>query len=142
MTEPFIVISDYRIDPARTDEFLTKYEQLVEVVETEEPEMLYFAEHLTADRTEGSTVQVHAHAANMERHFELVGERIGELVGYLDFQAIHVYGTPTEPVLEQLRAIAGDTLVVKPLELGFDRLPGLHGGDRVCDPTHDDAPAS
>ena len=123
MSEPLIMTNDYHIDPTLTDEFLARYQELVQVVEAEEPKMLYFAEHLAPDRAEGSTVQVHADAANMERHLELVGDRIAELVGYLDFHGIRVYGTPTEPVLEQLRAIAGDTLVVKPLELGFDRLP-------------------
>ncbi len=123
MAEPLIMINDYRIDPSQTDEFLGRFEELVKVVETEEPKVLYFAEHLSADRAEGSTVQVHADAANVEYHLELVGERIAELLGYLDFLGIRVYGTPTEPVLEQLRAIAGDGLVVKPLALGFDRFP-------------------
>ena len=121
MAEPLIMIDDYRIDPARTDEFLDRYQDLVKVVEAEEPRMLYFAEHLTSDRTEGSTVQIHADAANLGHHLELVGDRIAELVGYLDFLGIRIYGTPTEPVLEQLRAIAGDGVVVKPLALGFDR---------------------
>lgn len=123
MAEPLIMINDYRIDPAHTDEFLGRFAELVKVVEADEPLMLYFAEHLTTDHAEGSTVQVHANAANMEYHLELVGDRIAELVGYLDFIGIRIYGTPTEPVLEQLRAIAGDGLVVKPLALGFDRFP-------------------
>lgn len=125
MPEPLIMINDYRIDPSQTDEFLARYRELVQVVEAQEPKMLYFAEHLAPDRAEGSTVQVHADAKNMEHHLELVGDRIAELVSCLDFHGIRVYGTPTEPVLEQLRAIAGDTLVVKPLELGFDRLPRM-----------------
>ena len=123
MAEPLIMINDYRIDPAHTDEFLRRFEELVKVVQTEEPKVLYFAEHLSADRTEGSTVQVHADATNMEYHLELVGDRIAELVGYLDFLGISIYGTPTEPVLEELQAIAGDGLTVKPLALGFDRFP-------------------
>ena len=123
MSEPCILINDYRIDPDRTDEFLARYEELVKVVEAEEPRMLYFAEHLTADRTEGSTVQIHADAQNLEHHLELVGDRIAELVGYLEFHAIRAYGSPTQPVLDQLLAIAGDRLIVKPLALGFDRFP-------------------
>ena len=121
MTGPLIMINDYRIDPARTDEFLGRFEELVKVVEAEEPKVAYFAEHLTADRTEGSTVQVHADAENLEYHLELVGDRIAELVGYVEFHGIHVYGTPTEPVVEQLRAIAGEGLAIKPLALGFAR---------------------
>ena len=123
MAEPLIMINDYRIDPEHTDEFLGRFEELVQVVEAQEPRMLYFAEHLTADRAEGSTVQVHADAANMEYHLELVGGRIAELVGFLEFLGIRVYGSPTEPVLEQLRAIAGDGVVVKPLAVGCDRFP-------------------
>jgi hypothetical protein len=123
MSDPVIMINHYRIDPSHTDEFLARFDELVKVVEAGEPRMLYFAEHLTPDRTEGSTVQIHANAQNMEYHLELVGDRIAELVGYLDFTGIYIYGTPTEAVLEQLRAIAGDGVVVKPSAVGFDRFP-------------------
>ena len=121
MSEPFILINEYAIKPGKTDEFLDKFRKIADTAEAHEPELLYFAEHVSADGTHGSTVQVHATAENMERHMELLGEQIADIVPFLDFQAVRIYGTPTDTVLEQLRQIAGDRVTVKPLAVGFDR---------------------
>ncbi len=123
MSAPFILINEYAIEPGRTDEFLQEFRAVAKIAEDREPELLYFAEHISEDGTQGSTVQVHADAQNMERHMDLLGEQIAHLVQYLEFHAIRVYGTPTPAVLEQLRAIAGDRVSVKPFAVGFNRLP-------------------
>ena len=121
MSTPFILINEYSIEPGKTGQFLEGFRKIADVAQAHEPELLYFAEHISEDGTQGSTVQVHADAQNMERHMELVGEQIRDIVVYLDFQAVRIYGTPTDAVLEQMRAIAGDRVTVKPLAVGFDR---------------------
>ena len=121
MGAPFILVNEYAIQPDKTGEFLEAFRAIVDIAEAHEPELLYFAEHLSEDGTQGSTVQVHASAQNMERHMQLVGEHIARLVHYLEFEAIRIYGTPTDSVLEQLRQIAGDRVTVRPLSVGFDR---------------------
>ena len=126
MSTPFIVVNEYTIEPGKTDEFLAGFRKIAETAQANEPDLLYFAEHISEDGTQGSTVQVHADAKNMERHMELVGDQIRDIVAYIDFQAIRMYGTPTDAVLQQLQALAGDRVTVKPLAMGFDRF-----GDRV-----------
>ncbi len=126
MSTPFIVVNEYTIEPGKTDEFLAGFRKIAETAQANEPDLLYFAEHISEDGTQGSTVQVHADAKNMERHMELVGDQIRDIVAYIDFQAVRMYGTPTDAVLQQLQALAGDRVTVKPLAMGFDRF-----GDRV-----------
>lgn len=121
MSAPFILINEYTIEPGKTDEFLARFRKIADTAEAHEPELLYFAEHISEDGTQGSTVQIHADAQNMERHMELVGEQIRDIVAYLDSQVVRIYGTPTPAVLEQLRVIAGDRVTIKPLAVGFDR---------------------
>ena len=121
MSAPFILINEYTIEPGKTDEFLARFRTIADTAEAHEPDLLYFAEHISEDGTQGSTVQVHADAQNMEQHMELVGEQIRDIVAYVDFQAIRIYGTPTDAVQEQLQALAGDRVTVKPLAIGFDR---------------------
>lgn len=121
MTGPFILISDYTIRPDETDEFLTGFKEIADIAQADEPRLLYFAEHLSEDGTQGSTVQIHADAMNMEHHLQLVGERIQQLAQHLDFSSIRIYGTPTDAVLEQMRQLAGSRVTVKPLAAGFDR---------------------
>lgn len=122
MSGPFILISDYTIRPDDKDAFLTGFREIADIARADEPRLLYFAEHISDDGTGGSTVQIHTDATNMERHMELVGERIQDLVQYLDFSSIRIYGTPTDAVLEQMRQLAGPRVTVKPLAAGFDRL--------------------
>ena len=123
MSAPFILINEYTIEPGKTEAFLEAFQEIADLAQANEPELLYFAEHLSEDGTQGSTVQVHANAENMQRHMDLLGERIGAIVGYLDFQAVRIYGTPTPAVAEQMRALAGDRVTIKPLAVGFDRFP-------------------
>jgi hypothetical protein len=68
MTAPFILISDYSIQPGKQDEFLQGFKEIADLADAGEPRLLCFAEHLSEDGTQGSTVQVHADAENMERH--------------------------------------------------------------------------
>ncbi len=88
--------------------------------------MLYFAEHLSEDGTQASTVQVHADADNMGFHMDLVGEHVRAAAEYLDFStmSIRIYGSPSGAVLEQMRQLAGSgaSVTISPAAVSFDRL--------------------
>ena len=125
MSAPLILINEYAIEPGKTEAFLEAFREIADIAHANEPDLLYFAEHLSEDGTRGSTVQVHANMESMQRHMELLGERIGAIVGYLDFEAVRIYGTPTAAFEEQMRALVGDRVTVRPQAVGFDRF-----GDR------------
>lgn len=127
MAEPFVFISSYAIKPGHQEEYLKRFQEVADLVEANEPKILYFAEHLSEDGSESATVQVHADADNMAYHMQLVGDHIRDAAQYLDFStmAIRIYGAPTEAVLEQMRQLAGSgvAVTVSPAEISVNRLP-------------------
>lgn len=84
-------------------------------------------DRLSEDRTEATTVQVHADAANMAFHMQVAGEHIRQAAEYLDWSSmrIRIYGAPSEDLLAQMRELAGSgvSVTISPLACGFDRFP-------------------
>lgn len=126
MAEPFILINTYAIKPGHEDEYHKRFQEVADLVEANEPKMLYFAAHLSEDGSEAATVQVHTDADNMAFHLELVADHVRDAAQYLDFStmSIRIYGSPTEAVLEQMRQLAGSgmAVTVSPAVVSFDRL--------------------
>lgn len=125
MADPFIFINSYKIKPGREDEYRKRFQEVADIVREKEPEMLYFGEHIAEDGSQATTVQVHADPANMGRHMQLVGEHIKEAMDLLDASSmsIQIFGTPTDPVLAQMRDLAGSgiSVTVSPASVQFDR---------------------
>lgn len=127
MAEPFIFISNYRFKPGKEEEYREAFQEVADIVAAQEPRMLYFAEHVSEDGSEATTVQVHSDPENMAYHMQLVGKHIREAAEYLDWSSmsIQIFGSPTEAVLEQMREIAGSGVSVKvsPAAVTVNRLP-------------------
>jgi hypothetical protein len=127
MSEPFIFINTYAIKPGMLDAYKRGFQRTAEVVEDNEPRMLYFACHVSEEGTETTTVQVHADAENMAFHMRLVGDHIEAARKLLDFSSmsIQIYGSPTEAILEQMRQLsgAGVDVTVSRAAIAFDRFP-------------------
>ena len=71
--------------------------------------MLYFGFHQGEGSNEVATVQVHADAENMGFHVPLADEHIRDAMDqFLDVtnMRIQIYGTPTDPILDQIRALS------------------------------------
>jgi hypothetical protein len=54
MSAPFILINEYTIAPGKTGEFLEGFQKIADIAEAHEPELLYFAEHVSEDGGQGS----------------------------------------------------------------------------------------
>lgn len=127
MGKPLIFINTYRIKPGKEDEYRRRFQEVVDIVEAEEPEMLYFAEHFSEEGSEATTVQIHADPDNMAYHIQLVGEQIQNAMPLVDASSmsIHIYGSPPEALVDQMRQVAGSgvSVTVSPAAVGFDRFP-------------------
>jgi quinol monooxygenase YgiN len=121
MSAPFIFIGTHRLKEGKLQD-LKQYEQeLVALVEANEPRLLAFHVFVNDDGTQATTVQVHPDAASMEFHMQVLGEKIGQAYEFLErTERIEVYGTPSGQVLEMLRQLAGSgvPLSVKAKHLG------------------------
>jgi quinol monooxygenase YgiN len=76
MSKPFIFIGTHQIAEGKLDEFKRDCQQLVEVVERNEPQLLSFNFYFSEDESEVSVVQVHPDADSMLLHMQLAREHI------------------------------------------------------------------
>jgi quinol monooxygenase YgiN len=125
MSQPFIFVGTHKIKEGKLEEFKKHLQELVEVVETNEPRLIAFNLYLDEEGGKLSGVQVHPDAASMEFHLKVVGEHIRDAYDYLEeTESIEVFGQPTDAVLGMLRDAAppGTPLRVMPIhEAGFTR---------------------
>ena len=124
MLEPFIFIATNRLKPDAYEAERRRVPGLVEFIEAGEPRLLAFNEYINAERTEVTVVQVHRDAASMEFHMGVVGERAAQAYAEtLDSTTqIQVFGTPSDAVVETLRAQAGAGV---PLAVHAEHLGGF-----------------
>lgn len=127
MAEPFIFINTYKFKPGKEEAYRAAFQEVADIVEAQEPKMLYFAEHVSEDGSQATTVQVHSDPDNMAHHMQLVDKHIREASEYLDWSSmsIQIFGSPSESVLEQMRELAGAgvSVTVSPAEITVNRLP-------------------
>jgi hypothetical protein len=130
MVDPFIFVQTAPIKEGRLEGYKTDFKDTVALVADREPRILHFASYINEEGTEQTVVQVHPDAESMRFHMQIAAQHIEERgPRNLDFSRmrIEVYGTPTEPVLELMRELAGSgvPVTVKTLASGFNRLPEL-----------------
>ena len=125
MSQPFIFVGTHKIKEGKLEEFKKHLQELVEVVETNEPRLIAFNLYLDEEGSKLTGVQVHPDAASMEFHLKVVGEHIRGAYDYLEeTESIDVFGKPTDALLGMLRQAAppGTPLRVMPIhEAGFTR---------------------
>lgn len=121
MPDPFIFINTCALRPGKADQYRQLCDQVAELVDANEPEMLYFACGISDGGARASTVQIHADVSNMSRHMEVVGPVIGQAMEEcLDptEMTIDIYGAAPGPLVDQLRDTAGTDVAINVYELG------------------------
>ena len=121
MSSPFIFINTYSIRPGKAERYRELCDEVTELVDANEPNMLSFACGISDDGANASTVQVHADLSNMAFHMEVAGPLIGQAMQEcLDpsGMTIDIYGRAPDPLLEQLRAVAGTGVSINVHEPG------------------------
>src|SRR3954468_10814548 len=106
MSSPFILIATNRLKPGAYEAERHRVPGLVEFIRAGEPRLLAFNEYINAERTKVTVVQVHPDAASMEFHMGAIRERAAQAYSEtLDATTqIQVFGTPSDAVVETLRA--------------------------------------
>src|SRR3954452_21879164 len=109
MSSPFIFIATNRLKTGAYEAERRRVPGLGESLRAGERRLLAFNEYINSERTEVTVVQVHPDPASMEFHMGVVRERAAQAYSEtLDATTqIQVFGTPSDAVLEQLRAQAG-----------------------------------
>jgi hypothetical protein len=119
----YIDASDVR--EGALEELKPAMRRLAEFVEANEPQLIAYNVYFSDDGTRMTVASVHPDSASLEYHMKVAGPLFREFVGLVTLTSIHIYGEPSEKVLDQANEKArllGDTaVVVEPLYAGFTR---------------------
>ena len=109
MSEPLIFINTYAIKEGMATRYRELTAGVIDMVKSEQPQILYFAFFMNEDGTEATTFQVHPDSDSMLRHMSLAEKHIQQSAEAIDFtkMAISLYGNPNEAVLETMRQLSG-----------------------------------
>ena len=116
------------------DELKPAIRQLVDFVEANEPRLIAYNVYFTDDGSRMTVVSVHPDSESLEYHMKVAGPLFRQFVDLVTLSSIHIYGEPSEKVVEQAhekaQLLGRSTVVVEPLYAGFTRVavaaPGAH----------------
>jgi hypothetical protein len=116
VTEPFVFVSTYQANPETLDEYKNFLQRTVDLVEENEPEMIYFNFFLNEETNEVTTLQVHRSVENMAVHMGVIAPLLAESRDkeYFDNSTlkVRILGTPTAAIREQMEQMAGAGVTV------------------------------
>jgi quinol monooxygenase YgiN len=123
VSEHLIFVDTFRVKPGRLEEFRQMAAEICGAVADEEPQVIEYSIHLSADRMHGVGTQVHADYESVQHHGRLMrrfAERIMELT---EIVSQDIYG-PLPPA--HLAAIRATTGTYGDVEVrAFDRCGGF-----------------
>lgn len=103
MTGPFIYIGTTTIKPGKLDVARKRLAELVDFVETNEPQMIAFHCYLDEEGSKLTVVQVHPDSASMEFHLQVNAKHFATAFDYLDTTVSEqYYGTISDPLAAEL----------------------------------------
>jgi hypothetical protein len=119
----YVDISDVR--EGALEELKAGMKELVDFVEAKEPRLLAYNVYFSDDGARMTVVHVHPNSASLEYHMEVAGPVFRRFVELLTLSSIHIYGEPSEKVLEQshekARLLGQGDVVADALHAGFTR---------------------
>ena len=114
MAGPFIFIGTHRLKEVKLDDFEAAWGDLVDVVETNEPQLIAFNAYANEEGTEVAVVQLHPDASSMERHMQVVREHITSAYEELleETTSIQVFGELSDMARGMMEHLAGGGVAV------------------------------
>jgi quinol monooxygenase YgiN len=123
MSGPLIFVSHSRVKPGKLETYRAHCTAAVELVESEEPQMIGFHLYASENGSEVSTVMVHPDAESLDTHLKLFVERLADgVMDVVDSYEVDVYGKPSDSALQALGTEPGLRIRVLPVhQAGFLR---------------------
>jgi hypothetical protein len=108
------------------DELKPAMKRLVALVEANEPQLVTYNVYFSDDGTRMTVASLHPDAASLEYHMQVAGPLFREMVELVTLSSIHIYGEPSEKVVElahaKARLLGRGTVLVQPPYAGFTRV--------------------
>jgi len=135
MSQPLVYVDTSEVQPGKLTQLKAAIEELAEFVEENEPGLISYSVYFDESGSRMSVVHVHADPASLDYHLDVAGSLFPKFSDLVTLSSIHIYGTPSDTALEQLREKlrilgAGDVIVHAP-HVGYVRAitSGVSGGD-------------
>jgi quinol monooxygenase YgiN len=126
MSEPIIYIDTSEVREGKLEELKTAMNELVKVVQANEPRLILYNVYLQEDGTRMIVVHVHPDSASLELHMKVAGRTFPKFVQFVKLLSIDVYGELNDDLLEQMQRkaqmLGNGTVLVHELHAGFARL--------------------
>ncbi len=106
MAGPVILISRSTVKPGQRETYEAHLSEAIDMVRTEEPNMLGFYNYASGDGIEVTTIQIHSGPDSLDTHLKLFNERLSERAyASVDAHEIDIYGAPNPDTREYLEAL-------------------------------------
>ena len=127
MSNHIIYIDRSRIRSGSLGELKRAIPELVDFIETSEPQLISYGFYLDEQASRMTVVAVHPDADSLGLHMQVGAAAFRGFAEFIEMEAIEVYGELTNGVLEQLQQKAdalGESgqVVVDRLHSGFSRM--------------------
>ena len=122
MPGPIVFISHNTVKDGKLEGFRNAFGQVAQVLDAEKPGTVVYLAFAADDGSEVSVVHVFPDADAMGQHLQGVEERTGTAVEFIQTKGYEIYGSPSEPILEEMRRFADEEGV--PLHVQSDHVGG------------------
>jgi hypothetical protein len=121
-----LFVDHSEVDEGALEELKQAMGRLVDFVEANEPQLIAYNVYFSDDGARMTVLSVHPDSASLEYHMKVAGPLFRDFVELVTLSAIHIYGEPSEKVVQQAhekaRLLGHGTVTVEPLHAGFARL--------------------
>ena len=112
MSKPIIFISHQRIKEGKKEGYIEYYRQVAEHARQNKPGTLSHIAYLDEDGGLVSVIHTFPDAKAMEDHMFGVDELARKARDYMEIVSMDIFGSPSEPVLNFIKQVAGSGVVV------------------------------
>jgi quinol monooxygenase YgiN len=124
---PLVYVDRARVREGALGQLKAAIAELAEYVEQREPRLISYSVYFTEDESEMTVVHVHADAASLDHHMDVLEARLERFSDLVKLSSIDIYGEPSARALAQLRdkirLLGTGAVTVHSSHAGFSR-PG------------------
>lgn len=125
MSEPIIYVDRSEVREGKLEELKAAMNELVELVNANEPRLIAYNVYFTEDGTRMTVVHIHHDFNSLELHMKVAGPAFPKFAQFIKMLTIDIYGKPSDDLIEQLRQkarmLGNGTVLVHGLYAGFAR---------------------
>ena len=112
MGQPIVFIFRLKVREERLEDLKRYLGEINEFVAASEPRVIIYGQFIDDSGSEMTDIQIHPDSESMELHMRVAGQRIAEAFEYVETKSVEVCGTLSDPLLEQMRRVAGSGVPV------------------------------